>query len=289
MKLARTALALMLTLGLLPAPLAMAESFTPELAYNRMVALHVLHALPTRPSLAVDVTRAEAVAVLVRAFGKADEAALLERAPVFADTADHWASGYIAEATKLVASAGGSLGLPGGNFAPNARVTRAQAVAFLAKFLGVRPDPAKAWPANYLDAALAQGLITADEHALANREPEAVMIRAEFFFIADRAFYTFDIGGGKTVYTKYWDSEAPTLTLEAVEPIAGTPSLTVRGRVTGAVTLTANGEPVLIAADGSFTYGFTPPEGASGWNLDFVAQDLAGNVTEKSVSRTRTQ
>lgn len=287
-KLARRMLALMLLVALLPAPLARAEDLQPEAAYYRMVALRVLHGSPLGPSLDEPITRAEAVTIVVRAFGKADEAELLEGAPVFADTAYHWASGYIAEATKLVAAAGESLGLPGGNFEPNALLSRAQEVALLAKFLGVKPDPAKAWPANYLDKALAFGLITSDEHALASREPEAVILRTEFFVLYDRAFYTFDLGGGKTLYTKYWDSEPPVLTLETVEPVAGTPSLTVQGQVTGAVTLTANGEPVLIAADGSFTYGFTPADGGTGWSVDFLARDLAGNETTKSVAVTRT-
>lgn len=288
MKLARSLLALALALSLLPAPLARAEDLGPEQAFNRMVALRVLHASPIGLALDEPITRAEAVVVLVRAFGKADDADLLEGAPVFTDTANHWASGYIAEASKLAAAAGASLGMPGGRFEPNARVTRAQEVAFLAKFLGVRPDPAKAWPANYLDKALEFGLITADEHGLASREPEATILRTEFFVLYDRAFYTFDLGAGKTLYMKYWDSEAPTLTLEAVEPPGADRSLTVRGRATGAITLTANGEPVPIGADGSFVYRTALPEGTSGWNIDFAARDLAGNTTWQSVSKMRT-
>ncbi len=73
------------------------------------------------------VTRAEAAAVLARAFALPDAG---EEAP-FPDLRGHWAS---AEVAKLV-RAGACGGYPDGTFRPNAPVTRAEAAKLLASLL----------------------------------------------------------------------------------------------------------------------------------------------------------
>jgi len=71
---------------------------------------------------------------------------------------------------------------------PDGKVTDAQAVAFLMNFLDVPPDSAKGWPANYLDSAVAAGIINADDGAMVASDPNADASRGLVSYLADQAF-----------------------------------------------------------------------------------------------------
>ncbi len=118
-------------------------------------------------ALGANITRAQLVTIIVRAFGFDKEAQALNGQPAFPDTANHpWASGYIALAKRLIEERSNGaevVGRPDGTFNPDGNVTAAESVAFLMKFLGVKSDPTLGWPANYIQGALKAGLITAED------------------------------------------------------------------------------------------------------------------------------
>lgn len=141
-------------------------------AADRMFKLALINgvtpgAVPPDLALNANLTRAQLVTILVRAFGQENNAKFLNGAASFPDAANHpWASGYIAMAKQIIAqrSAGREIvGMPDGNFNPDGNVTAAEAVAFLMKFTGAPADTTLAWPDSYIQGALNAGLITAED------------------------------------------------------------------------------------------------------------------------------
>jgi hypothetical protein len=261
-------------------------------AATRMQALKIVQGMPDGTlGLDKEITRAELVTIIVRAFGQEDNAKLLAGSAAFTDTAKHWASGNIAMAQALVAKVGGdAIGMPDGSFAPDAKLTPAQAVAFLMKFLGVKADPAKAWPANYLDKAADMGLIAADDKAMIANQANTNATRGLAFYLFDRAFASYQLPSGKTFYTQYVDQTAPELTIknDAVSTTMDA-SVTVTGTVTGASELYVGSTKVTPDASGNFSADVALGEvKADPYTITVTARDLAGNKTEKSIKVTRT-
>ena len=268
-------------------------AYTPaagETAGNRMMGLQILKGKYENDKLALkdEITRAELVTIIVRAFGKEADAALLNGAAAFPDTASHWASGNIAMAKALVEKAGGdAIGMPDGSFNPDGKLTPAQAVAFLMKFLGVKADAAKPWPANFLDKAVELNLITAEDNALIAPMLNDNATRGLVFYVFDRAFYNYDLGAGKTFYTKYVDPTAPVVTLNAVEPTTLDSKVTITGKVEGATEAYVGTKSVTLDANGNFSVDYELPE-LKEYSIAVTARDLAGNAAEKAVVVTRT-
>ncbi|HYF79753.1 MAG TPA: hypothetical protein VD973_21805, partial [Symbiobacteriaceae bacterium] len=234
-----------------------------------------------------EITRAELVTVIVRAFGKEDDAKLLKGSTIFPDIQNHWASGNIAMAVALVEKAGSDpIGMPDGTFAPDAKLTPAQAVAFLMKFMGAKADATKAWPANYLDVAVEKGLITTEDKALIAPMLNENATRGLVFYMFDRAFAEYDLGAGKTFYTKYVDQVAPEVTLDAVAETTMDSKVTISGTVKGHTELYVGTEAVTASADGSFSADVDLAE-VGEYDILVTAKDLAGNVTEKTVTVAR--
>ncbi len=80
------------------------------------------------------------------------------------------------------------------------------------------------------------------------------------------------------------DATAPTFTEmdPAVSPYSTTePSYVIRGRTEPGVTLTLNGQPLTVAADGRFLSNMTLAEGDNPFTL--IARDAAGHQTDKSL------
>lgn len=267
-------------------------AYTPaagETAGNRMMGLQILKGKYENDPLALkdEITRAELVTVIVRAFGKEADAALLNGAAAFPDTASHWASGNIAMAKALVEKAGGdAIGMPDGSFDPNGKLTPAQAVAFLMKFLGVKADASKPWPASFLDKAVELNIITAEDAALIGPMSNDAATRGLVFYMFDRAFYNYDLGAGKTFYTKYVDPTAPVVTLNAVEPTTLDSKVTITGKVEGATEAYVGTKSVTLDANGNFSVDYELPE-LKEYNIAVTARDLAGNTAEKAVVVTR--
>lgn len=260
---------------------------------TRMQALKIVQGMPDGTlGLDKEITRAELVTIIVRAFGQEDNAKLLMGSTGgFTDTAKHWASGNIAMATALVSKVGGdAIGLPDGTFNPDGKLTPAQAVAFLMKFLGVKADPAKAWPANYLDKAVDMGLIAADDKATIANQANTNATRGLAFYLFDRAFANYTLSNGKTFYTTYVDTMAPELTIknDAVSTTMDS-KVTVTGTVTGASELYVGTTKVTPDASGNFSSDVTLGDvKADPYTITVTARDLAGNKTEKSIKVTRT-
>lgn len=263
-----------------------------EAAGNRMLALQMLKGKYADDALALrdEITRAELVTVIVRAFGQETNAALLNGAAAYPDTAAHWASGNIAMAKALVEKAGGdAIGMPDGSFAPDSKLTPAQAVAFLMKFLGVKADAAKAWPKNYLDVAVDKSLITAEDAVLFPPMTNDNATRGLVFYLFDRAFAEYDLGAGKTFYTQYVDTVPPVLTVNAPPWTTLAAEVTLTGKAEGATTVhllrDSDSTAIAMDANGNWSVSVTLSEGEN--HLVVRAADLANNLAEKTVTIQR--
>lgn len=100
------------------------------------------------------IARAEMVTIIVKALGKEPRATELKDSQVFSDTVGHPRNGYIAVAKELGISAGN----PDGTFAPDAPVTKAQAVTFVLRGAGFGALDG-GWPTGWLNQAVKQGLL----------------------------------------------------------------------------------------------------------------------------------
>jgi len=268
-----------------------AAAYTPaagETAGKRMQDLGIING---KPGIGLDlngeITRAELVTVIVRAFGKEADAQLLKGSTAFPDIANHWASGNIAMAKALVEKAGSdAIGMPDGTFAPDAKLTAAQAVAFLMKFVGVKADASKTWPANYLDVAVEKNIITAEDKALIAPQLNENATRGLTFYMFDRAFFGYQLPTGKTFYTQYVDTMAPEVTLNAIDATTIDSKVTVTGNVKGATSVFVGTTAVTPDASGNFSATYDLPE-LKEYPVTVTARDLAGNTTEKSTKVTR--
>lgn len=202
--------------------------FKPHKAINASQRLKELRIVRGRPrqgmALNEYLTRAEMVTVLVRALGREEEATGI-RAAAYPDTAGHWANGYVAVARSVLAGMGEPLGYDDGTFRPDQQVTAAEMIAFLMKFLGVRPT-STGWPDNYIQAALRVGVIERDdvddEDALwvTNARREAIT-RALLFYHADRAFSLLPIDdNGHSIYELYHGRRVEFFTVDWVADAA---------------------------------------------------------------------
>ncbi len=123
------------------------------------------------------ITRAEAVTIICRMLGVADEAKGMA-ADSFSDVSNgHWASGYIAKAVEL----GIVSGYGNGKFGPNDNVTYAQLVAMLIREEDFNDEALAAggWPQGYIDVATDLNMFNAvsyTAHNSASRNMAAVMI-----------------------------------------------------------------------------------------------------------------
>jgi hypothetical protein len=196
--------------------------------------LKILLGRPDGLALGAEITRAELVTLIVRAFGKEEDSKLLKGSASFPDTSNHWASGYIAMAVALAEKAGSDpIGMPDGSFQPDTKLTSAQAVAFLMKFLGVKADGGKAWPNNYLDVAVERGLLTAEDKALIAPMLNQNATRGLVFYLFDRAFNSYNLGSGKTFYTQYVDTTSPVVTIDKNYTITPEGKVILKGKVEG--------------------------------------------------------
>ncbi|HEY3367456.1 MAG TPA: hypothetical protein VGK74_20565 [Symbiobacteriaceae bacterium] len=234
------------------------------------------------------ITRAELVTIIVRAFGKGNDAKLLKGAPAFPDTAAHWASGEIALAKNLIEANGFKMGMPDGKFNPDGKVTTAEAIAFVMKFLGAPADASKSWPQDYLAGAVAGNLISADDAAAVTPVLGAPATRGLVFYLADQAFFSYKLPSGKTVYTQYTKPAALKLTLDAVAPTTDNDSVTISGIADAtaiAVYVGSSKSPVTLT-NGKFS---APVSLTMGDNTIAVMEyDLAGNSFSQTVKVART-
>jgi len=225
-----------------------------------------------------NITRAELVTIVVRAFGQGDNAALLKGAAAYTDTASHWASGEIAIAKNIIEKNGYKMGITDTTFQPAGNVTAAQAIAFVMKFLGIAPAAGQAWPMDFIQGALDAGIISADDKAALAAFPNSPANRGLVFYLADKAFYGYKFATGQTMYTKYVDTTAPVVSVDSYTASTDVDSVTLTGKVSGQTALYVGGATNAITPDVDGNWKATVAL-AMGENKVFVqAVDLAGNA-----------
>lgn len=85
-------------------------------AEKRLRALNLLQRSPGEIDLETNMTRAELIAIMMRAFGEDAEAVKSQGTSPFPDVgSDHWAAGFIAKAKELIEQNGQQLGYPNGH------------------------------------------------------------------------------------------------------------------------------------------------------------------------------
>jgi hypothetical protein len=254
---------------------------------QRLVGLKLIQGHPNS-GLAVGepISRAEFVTLIVRAFGQEPAAKAMGATEPFPDVRGHWASGYITVAQRLVQQQGATLGLPGGNFRPDALLTAPEAAAFLMKFTGIKPAPNLAWPENYVTGA--QPLIGVRGQDAIRQQGKQVTSRGTAFLVADEVFYFHKLAGGGTVYTTYVDTVKPTLTIDSFTADAGKQQAIVTGTVSADVQTVWIGTEGVTAtpSEGRFTATVPWAPGAPG-SILIVAEDLAGNKLEQSIKQSQ--
>jgi len=127
-----------------------------------LVGLGILHGHPDgtfRPN--TNLRRSEAVKIIILARHGNDHAArpLFGTSPFRDVPGTHWASGFIALARNLGIVEGRGAGI----FDPEAWVTYAEFAKMLVEATGLRSISGFGWPANYVEAARAAGIVTAAE------------------------------------------------------------------------------------------------------------------------------
>lgn len=174
------------------------------------------------------ITRAEMVTIIVRAFGYEELAGSLKGAPAFPDTTNHpWASGYIAAAKQLMEErSGAAVGRLDGTFDPNGKVTAAESIAFLMKFIGIKVDASLSWPDNYIQAGAKAGMLTEEDAKTVTTIKNSPASRGLVFYFSDYAFDNYKLENQKTIYEMY--DEAPVVEANAAPVFSGVSSYTAK-------------------------------------------------------------
>jgi len=242
-------------------------------------------------NLGANLTRAELVTVIVRSFGQEQAAQLSKGAPSFADvSSNEWYSGYIAVAKNLAEQAGIPIGRDVNTFDPRANVSKAEAIVFVMKFLGIKVESSGAnWYESWIAKAVEIGIISEEDGAIALADPASPTTRGEQFIILDFGFSAKVLEGGKSQYTSYVDSEAPQLTIDGSYPkVTSSDSVTLSGDVKDnkdVVSLTSSHVSNITVRHGSWS-ATIPLKGGENV-IQFSAMDAAGNTTTKSVTIQR--
>lgn len=212
-------------------------------------------------------TRAEATKILVDANGGATDGAKAS----FPDAKDHWASKYIAKAAEL----GIVSGYPDGNFKPDAKVTREEAVAFVNRAYG------------RMDANIASNITDLKnpfKDINSGRWSEKLILAAALNFD-----YTVDANGKETIVNINASIEAVDVKVDKMAP---TVSITTKDVVDGTnakieildkdskVVETKTAE--IKSNAGSATFG-TLPEG------DYTAKVTVGSVSKTATFSTKVE
>ncbi|HYF96316.1 MAG TPA: S-layer homology domain-containing protein [Symbiobacteriaceae bacterium] len=220
------------------------------------------------------ISRAEMAKVLGAALNLQKAAEAAKDASPFADTAGHWAAGWIAVARERGLFAGRDDGL----FHPQDPVTYAEVVTVLLRLTGRGLQATNNWPWGAIATAADYGMIPTDMD-LAGRWHEPAT-RAGVFRLTAVAIGRTPLSGTQdTLLQNQGDRTPPVLELTRIPAVTGEWRPTVAGQVTDAVTLFANGSAVDIQPDGGFTAQVDLKDGNNA--VTFVAVDGAGNRTER--------
>lgn len=285
-----------LILGLAQNAFADITTATPFATAEKMYKLGVVKGVATNPdgtpdfNLGGNLTRAELVTTIVRSFGGEQAAQFAMGAPSFGDVkATDWYSGYIAVAKNIAGQRGVAIGRDANHFDPNANVSKAEALVFVMKFLGVKVDASGAnWYEAWIAKAVQMGIITEADAAVALANPGAAATRGEAFVILDFGYSAKVLEGGASLYTAYVDTVKPTVTASAPETTTAT-KVTVSGKVSddkavGGVFV--NGKAVAVK-DGNFSVEVADLKVGTN-SIEVSAVDAAGNTAAQTLKVTRT-
>jgi hypothetical protein len=233
-----------------------------------------------------NMTRAELVVNLVRGFGQEENAKLLMGFAAFPDTGNHWASGYIAMGKIIVEKNGGeAIGMPDGSFQPDGLLTHSQTVAMIMKFVGAKRVENLSWPEDYLRGAVNVNILTSEDLAWIAPMHNDYSTRGYVFYYMDRAFYYYKFPSGKTVYTTYVDTVAPTVSVDIPSSTVET-TIEITGYVSDDTRIVKINQQMANLADGVFNGQVTLIPNQSN-TIVIEAEDYAGNITEKTLSVTQ--
>lgn len=244
------------------------------------------------PALEQNITRAQLITIVTRAFGQEENAKLLTGAKTGYSDVDgnagvEWATGYIFMGQRIAAQKGITIGRPGNLFAPSENVSQIETLAFIMKFLGIEVGTGDTWVEETLANAKAAGLLTDAEAEKFIDNANAPANRGHVFAMLDSIFASYNkLEGGKTVYTAYVDATAPELSVNAPELTTDKASITLTGSVKGDFSgLFLGSENVTPNADGTFSVEVALNVGAN--DITLTAVDLAGNTDDYTVTVTR--
>ncbi len=180
---------------------AVIEQTAIERSAEALVEMNLLHGkLNGDLALHDSITRAEFVTFIVSAYGKAEDAVKSKGVAAFPDTAQHWASGYIAVGKQMMEANGEIVGKPDGSFAPDGKLTAAESIAFLMKFLNMKPESSSKWPDNYMNSAVAAGLVSEMAQETVQAYKNTSITRGTAFYLLDQAFTNYLLPSGLNFY-----------------------------------------------------------------------------------------
>ncbi|HLO03111.1 MAG TPA: hypothetical protein VK191_08390 [Symbiobacteriaceae bacterium] len=273
------------------AEITTATPFETAVKMNKLGVVKGVGTLPTGEidfNLGGNLTRAELVTTIVRSFGFESSAQVAKGAPSFADVAgSEWYSGYVAVAKNLAEQQGTTIGRDSHTFDPNGNVSKAEALVFVMKFLGIKVTSTGAnWYEAWIAKAVELGMISEADAAIALANPGSSATRGEAFVILDFGYSAKVLEGGASLYTAFVDSVKPTVEASAAETTAET-KITVSGKVSDDKAVAAvfvNGTAVEVK-DGNFSAEVELKVGAN--TIEVSATDVAGNTQAKTLTVTR--
>lgn len=243
-------------------------------AEKRLRALNLLQGSPGEIDLETNMTRAELIAIMMRAFGEDAEAVKSQGTSPFPDVgSDHWAAGFIAKAKELIEQNGQQLGYPNGTFAPDQDLSALEAVVFLMKFMGIAADETLPWPDNYLVPAVEAGFISPADAQLLRQGESSSMQAGQAFVLLDHGFMNYTSPDtGQSVYESI--ASELTIALDAYPATTQASEVTLRGTVSAQPTAVyANNVPATVTGE---AFVVTVPLSVGVNSITVTAHDDAG-------------
>jgi|GEM_PF-1162643 len=243
--------------------------------------------------LGSNLTRAELVTAIVRSFGAEQAAQLVKGAPSFADVdASDWFSGYVAVAKNLAEQAGTTIGRDANTFDPNAYVTKAEALVFVMKYLGIKVESSGAnWYEAWIQKAIELGMITEEDAAVALSNPGAPATRGEAFVILDFGYSARLLEGGNSLYSAFVDSVLPVVELDRYPETTTASEITLTGKASdnkGVASVSISdgtSQSAIDIIDGTWQVTVPLKPGLNSFTIEAV--DLAGNRASKQINIKR--
>lgn len=262
-----------------PAASAQGPEMTDDQAINLLVHYGVIRG-DQNGNLLLErgLTRAEAATVFVRAIGLEGHVADFLEVPLFQDTEEHWAQGYL----HLAWRAGLMRGYGDETFRPEQPITYGEMLTVILRIIQQEPTDGQ-WPANVLQRAVELGIAPEafDLATLAGAPAQ----RGRIFPSLARAL-RLPVIGRATSLQQYLDPNPPNLVVRDIPSTTPQQTITLSGTVNEPADVTVNDRQVPVGQAGDFRATVALTEGMNRINVRAI--DLAGNETFFGESVTRT-